>query len=133
MDIVDGILLGFQELGNAVGRRCGVVATHGDQQLDVIVLEQAQVEILLKILVGGFEAAHLEIAATPVEIGVCLEEIDLFRARRLGEQTAVTAMQADYPITLAQEGFCYRHNHGVHTRSRAAATEDDDGIFHNCV
>ena len=130
VDVVDGILLGFQELGDAVGRGGGVVAAHGHQQLDVVVLEQAQVEVLFKILVGGLETAHLEVGTAAVEVGVGLEEIDVLGAGSLGEQAAVTAVQADYTITIAKEGLSHRHNHGVHARSRAATTKDDDGIFH---
>ena len=92
MDVVDGILLGFQELGDAVGGRGGVVATHGHQQFDVVVLEQAQIEVLFEILVGGLEAAHLEVGTAPVEVGVGLEEIDVLGARGLGEKAAVTAV-----------------------------------------
>ena len=40
MDIGNGVLLIGQEFGYAVGRRSGVVATHGNKQLDVVVGEK---------------------------------------------------------------------------------------------
>ena len=130
MDVVDRIVLRFEELGYPVGCGCGVVASDGHQELDVVVLEQGEVEVLLEILVGGLETAHLEIGTATVEIGVCLEEIDVFGAGSLGEKAAVTAMQADNTVTVGQESLGNRHNDGVHTRSRAATTKDDNGIFH---
>ena len=130
VDVMDGILLGFQELGDAVGGGSGVVTTYGDQQFDLVVLEQGQVEVLFKILVGGLETAHLEIGAAAIEIGVGLEEIDFLGAGRRAEKAAVTAVKADYAESVVQEGFGHGHNHGVHARSRATATKDDDGIFH---
>ncbi len=130
VDVCDRILLRGQELGDAVRGGSGVVTTHGHEELDVVVLEQGEVEVLFEILVGGLETAHLQIAAAPVEVGVGLEEVDVLGARGLREETAVTAVQADHPVTVGQE--CLRHGHHdrVHARSRAASAEDDDGIFH---
>ena len=130
MDVVDGILLGLQEFGNAVGRGSGIVTTNGNEEFDVVVLEQAQVEVFLKILVGGFETAHLQVGTATVEVSVCFEEIDVLGTGSLGEKAAVTAMQADHTVTVGQEGLGNRHNDGVHARSRAATTQDDNGIFH---
>ena len=133
MDVLDGILLGFQELGNAVGSGGSVVATHGYQQLDVVLPEQVQVEVILKVRILGLETGHLEIRTAPVEIRVRHGKADFFVAGSLGEKAAVTAMKAEHTVIVGKECFCYRHNDGVHARSRAAATKDNDGIFHNVI
>ena len=80
--------------------------------------------------VGGLETAHLQVAAAPVEVGVRLEEVDVLGARVLREKAAVTAVQADDTVTVGKESLRDRHDDSVHTRSRAASAEDDDGIFH---
>ena len=133
MDVRDRILLRGEELGDAVRGGSGVVTAHGHEQLDVVVLEQAQVEVLLEILVGGLETAHLQVAAAPVEVGVRLEEVDVLGARVLAEKAAVTAVQADDTVTVGKERLRDRHDDSVHTRSRAASAEDDDGIFHDTM
>ena len=133
VDVRDRILLRGEELGDAVRGGSGVVATHGHEEFDVVVLEQGEVEVLLEILVGGLETAHLQVTAAPVEVGVCLEEVDVLGARALGEQAAVTAVQADYPVTFGKERLRHGHHDRVHARSRAASAEDDDGIFHDMV
>ena len=123
-------MLCLQEFCNTVCGGCSVVAANGYKKLDVVVLEQGQVEVVFKILVGGFEAAHLQVAAATVEVCVGLEEINVLRAGRLREKPAVTAVKADYAITVGEESLCNRHNDGIHARCRAAATKDNDGIFH---
>ena len=40
-------------------------------------------------------------------------------------------MQANHTETVGQEGLGDRTDDGVHARGRAAATEDNDGIFHD--
>ncbi len=130
VDVVDGILLCLKELCNAVCGGSGIVSANGDKELDVVFLEEAQVEVLLKVIVGGFETAHLEVGATTVEIGVGLEEINVLCAGILGEKPAVTAMKADYTVSIGKECLGYRHDNGIHARSRAAAAEDDDRVFH---
>ena len=131
VDVLDGILLGLEELGDAVGRGSGIVTADGNQQLDVVLLEEGEVEVLLEILVRGFETAHLEVGTAPVEIGVRLEEIDILDAGILAEKSAVTAMQADNTEAVGQEGLSDRADNGVHARGRATATEDNDRIFHD--
>ena len=130
VDVVDRILLGLQELGDAVCRGCGIVTAYGHQELDVVVLKQAQVEIFFEILVSGLETAHLQIAAAPVEISIRLEEVNVFRAGSLGEKTAVTAVQSDDAVTVGEESLGDGHHDRVHARSRATSAEDNDGIFH---
>ncbi len=110
MDVGDGIMLALQELGDTVCRRGGVVATHGDKQLHVVILEEGEVETLLKVFVGGFETAHLEDAATLVEDFVGREEIEFLHAGFIGEKGAVAAVQTDYT--------------GVHSGGRTATCED---------
>lgn len=61
MYVCNRIALGSQELGNPVGSGGRVVATYGHEKLDIVVLEEVKVEVLLKILVGRFETAHLKI------------------------------------------------------------------------
>ena len=131
VDVLDRILLGFEELGDAVRGGCGIIAADGDQKLDVVLLEESEVEILLEILVRRFESAHLEIGTSPVEISVRLEEVEIFRARVLAEEAGVSAMEADDTVTVGKERLGYGADHGIHTRGRAAAAKDDDGFFHN--
>ena len=85
--VMDRIVLGFEELGDPVGCGCRVVTSDGNQELDIVVLEESEVEILLEVLVGRLEAAHLKVGASPVEISVGLEEIDVLSARRLAEES----------------------------------------------
>ena len=61
MYVCDRIALGSQELGNPVGSGGSVVASDGHEKLDIVVLEEVKIEVLLKILVGRFETAHLKI------------------------------------------------------------------------
>ena len=130
VDIVYRILLLFQELGNTVGCRSSVVSADGDKKLDVVVLEEVKIEILLEILVGRLEAAHLEIRTATVEVGVSLEEIQVFGAGIFAEESAVASVKADYPITIAQESLGDRAHHGVHSGSRTTATQYNYRIFH---
>ena len=125
VDVVDGIVLGLEELGYAVRGGSGIVSADGDQKLNVVVFEEFKIEVLLEILVRGLETAHLEVGTAAVEICVSLEEIDVFGAGSLAEKPGITAVKADNAITIGKECFCYRANDGVHARSRAAATEDD--------
>ena len=74
-----------QELGDAVGRRSGIVATHGDEELNLVVGEELEVEALLKILGRRFETAHLEDAAALVEDLVGSEEVEVLHAGLVGE------------------------------------------------
>ena len=87
MDIADGIALGLEELGDPVGGGSGVVSAHGHKQLDVVVLEETEVEVVLEIIVSRLETAHLQIGASPVEIGVSLEEVDILDAGVLVEKS----------------------------------------------
>ena len=59
VDVLDGEILGSKELCDTVCGRSGIVSSNGNQELDVVVLEQAQVEIVLEVCVSGFETAHL--------------------------------------------------------------------------
>ena len=120
MDVGDGIMLALQELGDTVCRRGGVVATHGDKQLHVVILEEGEVETLLKVFVGGFETAHLEDAATLVEDFVGREEIRVPACGFIGEKGAVAAVQTDYTVAVAQKGLGYRGHHSVHSGGRTA-------------
>ena len=61
MYVCDRIALGSQELGNPVCSGGRVVTAYGHEKFDIVVLEQVKVEVLLKILVGRFETAHLKI------------------------------------------------------------------------
>ena len=61
MNVGNRIALGSQELGNPVCSGGSVVTTYGHEKFDIVVLEQVKVEVLLKILVGRFETAHLKI------------------------------------------------------------------------
>ena len=107
VDVVDRIVLGLKEFGDPVGGGGGVVATDSYQELHIVVLEKSQVEILLEILVGRLETAHLEIGSSPVEIGVRLEEVDVLVARVLVEQAAVALMESNDSETVGKE--CLGH------------------------
>jgi hypothetical protein len=119
-------VLGLEELGDTVGRGCGIIAADGDEELDVVALKEFEVEVLFEIFVGRFEAAHLKVAATSVEVGVRLEEVYLLGTGSLAEKAGISAVEADYAITIGKECLCYRANDGIHTRSRATAAKDDD-------
>ncbi len=64
---------------------------------------------------------------------VWLVEVDVLGARVLAEKAAVTAVQTDDTVTVGKERLRDRHDDSVHTRSRAASAEDNDGIFHDCI
>ena len=61
VDVGDRVVLCCQELGNPVGSGSGIVTTYGHKKLDVVLLEELKIEILLEILVGRLETAHLKI------------------------------------------------------------------------
>ena len=61
MDVGDRIVLCSEELGDPVGGRSCIIASDSHEKLDVIFLEEIEIEILLEILVGRFEPAHLEV------------------------------------------------------------------------
>ena len=126
MDVVDRVVLRLEELGDPVGRGGGVVATDGHEKLHVVVLEKGQVEILLKILISGLETAHLEVGSSPVEISVSLEEIDVLRAGVLMEEAAVAFVESNDPVAVRKERLGNREHDSVHSRSGAAAAEDND-------
>jgi len=90
VDVRDGIILVGEELGYAVGGRGGVVPSHGNQQGDLVLDKEVQIEVLLKILVGGFEPAHLEVRTTPVEDLIGEHEVKVNSAGGLGEQSGVS-------------------------------------------
>ena len=129
MDIGNRIVLVGQELGNAVGGRCSVVASHGHQQLNIVVLEEVQVETFLEILVSGFKAAHLQNAAALIENLVGHQEIDILHTWVLGKQRAVAAMQPYHSITVTKKCLGHRGHHCVHSRGRTA-TGQDCNTFH---
>ena len=81
MDVADRIVLCLEEFGDPVGCRCSVITSDGHQELDVVVLEEGEVEIILEIIISGLETAHLEVGTTPVEIGISLEEVDVFSVK----------------------------------------------------
>ena len=105
VDVADSIARGLKELGDPVGCGGGVVSTHGDEKLNIVVLEKGQVEILLEILVSRLEAAHLEVGSTPVEVGVSLEEIDVFGAGVLTEESGVAFVKSDDPVAVGKESL----------------------------
>ncbi len=77
MNVGYGIVLRLEEFGDAVGRRSGVVAAHGYEQLHVVVLKEREVEILLEILVGRLETAHGEVRSALIEDVVGLYEVEI--------------------------------------------------------
>jgi hypothetical protein len=133
--IGDRILLGLEEFGDTVGRRSGIVATYGDKQLDIVLLEELQVKALLEIFVRGFETAHLKIGTAPVEIRISLEEIDVLDTGIIVEEAAVSTVQTYNAIAAFDECFGNGANDGIHARSGPATAKDNDGIFHftNCI
>ena len=100
VDVVDRVVLGLKELGDSVG--CGgcVVTAYSNEKLHIVVLEEGKVEILLEILVGRLETAHLEVGTTSVEVSVSLEEIDVFGAGLLTEESGVAFVKSDDPVTV---------------------------------
>ncbi len=106
VDVVDRIVLCFKELGDSVGCGSCVVTTYGHEKLHVVVLEQGKVEVLLEILVSRFEAAHLKVRTASVEVGISLEEIDVFGASLLAEESSVAFVETDYPVAVRKESFC---------------------------
>ena len=100
VDVGDRIVLCSQEFGNPVCSGSCVVAAYGNEKLDVVVLEEVKVEILFEILVSRLETAHFEVGTAPVPETVCDEEIEIFGACILAEQTGVAAVKADYPVTF---------------------------------
>ena len=124
VDIGYRVVLVGKELGDAVGGGGRVVAADGDEELDLVLGEELEVESLLEIFGGWFEAAHLEDAAALVEYFVGGEEVEVLHAGLVGEESAVAAVQTDDAVAVAEEGFGHRGHHGVHSRGRAAAGED---------
>ena len=100
-----GVFLGFEELGDAVGRRGGIVAADRDEQLDVVVGEEFEVEVVLEIRILGFEPAHLQERTALVEDAVGHRIVDVHGAGRGVEQARVAFVQADHAVTFAQERF----------------------------
>ena len=80
MDVCNRIVLCCKELGNSVRCRCRVVAADCHEKLDVVLFEKIEVEVLLEILVGRFETAHLKVGTAAVEVAVCLSEVDVLSA-----------------------------------------------------
>ncbi len=133
VDVGNGILLGFEERGDTVGRRGGVVATHGDQKLHVIVLKEFEIEILVEILLRRFEAAHLKERSPEVENIVGKRKIDVDGTELGAEKPAVTAVKTDHAITFLDKRFGDAAHDSVHPGSRTTARQDCNSFFHNDV
>ena len=130
MDVGDGVFLGLEELGDAVCRRSGVIAADRHEQLDVVVGEELEVEVVLKIGVGGLETAHLQERTALVEDAVGHRVVDVYGAGRGVEQARVAFVEADYAVSLAEERLGDAAHHGVHAGGRSAAGENCDCFFH---
>ena len=133
VDVGDGVVLRFEELGDAVGRRCGVVAADGHEQLDVVLGEEIEVEILLEILVGRFETAHREVRTALIEDVVGLRESQVFVAGRGIEKTRITVVQTDHAIPFGKERFGDAAHHRIHARCGTATCKNCNCLFHSAL
>ena len=132
VDVGNWVVLAFEEFGDAVGRRSGIVATDGNKQFDVVIGKEWEVKTLFEVLVGRFEAAHFEDAATFIEDFVGGEEIEVLHTGFVGEKGAVAAVETDDAIAVAEEGFGDRSDHSVHSGGGTTACEDCY-TFHDTV
>ena len=121
MDVGDGIVLGLEELGYAVGGGGSVVAAYGNEEFHVVLGEEREVEIVLEIAVRRFETAHLKHGAATVEDVVGQEEIDVHGTRILCEQSGITAVETYHTVAVAQESLGHAAHNGVHSRGGTAA------------
>ena len=126
-------MLGLKELGDAVGRRGGIVAADGYKQLDVVLLEERKVEILLEILVRGLETAHRQVRSALIEDVVGLEEVEILVTGIGVEKTRITVMQTDYAITFCKECLGDAGDDGIHARCRTSARENCNSLFHGVL
>ena len=130
MYVGDGVFLLFEELGDAVGSRCGVVSADGYQQLDVVVREEFKVEILVEVLLRGFETAHLQERTAAVEDVVCHGVVDVHHAGCGVEQSGVTLVQTDYAVAFLQKCLGDAAHNRIHARCGAAARKYRNSVFH---
>ena len=126
-------VLGLKELGNTVSSRGGIVSTNCNQKFYVVVLEELQIEILVEIFLCRLETAHDKKGTSAVEDVVCLEEIQLHIIRVRGEKPLISAMKAQYTISVAYESLCYTAYYSIHSRGRTATGEDHDRFLHNSI
>ena len=131
VDVGDGIFLGLEELGDAVGRRSGIVAADGHEQFDVVLGEEGQVEVLLEVLVGGLESAHLQERTALVEDAVGHRIVDVDRAGVGIEQARITFVETDHAESLAEERLGDAAHYGVHAGCRTAARKNCNCFFHD--
>ncbi len=133
VDVGDGVFLALKELGDAVGRRSGVVAADRDEQLDVVVGEELEVEIVLEVRILGLETAHLEERTALVENAVGHAVVDVDGPGFGDEETRVTLVQADYAITVVQERLGDAAHHRVHAGGRTAPGQNSNSFFHRSI
>ena len=100
MDVGDRILFGCQEFGDAVRSRSRIVASDGHQQLNVVFDEQVEVEIFFEVFVRRFETTHRQERSAAVEDVVGQQEVDLGDFRRVGEQSGISAVQSEHPVSF---------------------------------
>ena len=124
MNVRDRVFLLFEEFRDPVGRRGGIVATHGHEQFHVIFDKEIEVKILFEVLVGRFETTHRQVRAAAVENIVGQQEIDVSRFRVLVEQARITAVQADHAKAFLQKSFGNTAHYGVHSGSGTAAGQN---------
>ena len=85
---------------------------------------------MVEIRVRGFETAHPQERTAPVENIVGHRIADVHGAGSGIEQTRITFVESDHPITFLQECLGDAADHGVHTGCGAAARKNSNCLVH---
>ena len=123
-------MLGSQEFGHVVRRRCGIVATDRHQQLHSVADKEIEVEPFGKILFARPETAHVQVGTALGKDRIGQQVVNLDRIGRLREESLVAVVQADHPIAVRQKSLGHTADHRIDAGCGTSAGQYCYRIFH---